>query len=687
MRQKFAALVSETRPYRERNPIKTKDGSIIELDFYIIGNIQPGQHLIVGRDVTEKKKIEWALFESEERYRMLFETAGDAIFLMENDTFVSCNQATVQMFGCRDESEILDHTPWDFSPKTQPDGRNSKEKGLEIIRSVIEGEPKKIYWKHLKKDGAPFDVEVTLNAFLLRGKTFIQAVLRDITNRMQAEKELRESEARYSSLVNVSPNSIFIVQDGNYVYANPAGAKMLGYNNPQDVVGLSTIKAMTEKSKQEVFEREKRALQGKTNALTLLEIQQPDGSIRQVESISIPYRFRDRPAALAIGIDVTDRVAQESMLSNFFKVAPLGVGVMVDNKFIQFNNRFCQMVGYTPEELADKEARMLYFSDEEYESVGQQKNRQIKETGIGVVETRFKRKDGSSIEVLLSSIPLDPKNPGKGLNITALDISDRKRAEQLLKNLNEELEERVRLRTQQLENKTVELESFSYSISHDLRAPLRAIHGFSQILLEEYANNWGEEPRELMENINAASQKMDQLIDGLLMLSRLGQKDILLVPTDVCEIAEQVFANLSTQIPDREIEFQTSPCPKVWVDQQLIETALTNLIANAVKFTRPRAKALIEFGVEKRDETAVFYVRDNGVGFDQKYAEKLFSPFQRLESEGDFEGMGIGLSIVKRIVERHDGEIWVQAKEGRGATFYFTLNADPSVSLPENYVD
>ena len=159
----------------------------------------------------------------------------------------------------------------------------------------------------------------------------------------------------------------------------------------------------------------------------------------------------------------------------------------------------------------------------------------------------------------------------------------------------------------------------------------------------------------------------------------------MLVPTDIGEIAEQVFANLSTQIHHREIEFRTSPGPKVWVDQKLIETALTNLIANAVKFTRPREKALIEFGVETRDDNPVFYIKDNGVGFDQKYAEKLFSPFQRLERESDFEGTGIGLSIVKRIVERHDGKIWVQAKEGRGATFYFTLNADPSVSLPDNY--
>lgn len=684
-RENIGDLMSEAGSLRGVAQFRTKDGAIIEMDYYMVGNIQPGQHLLVGRDVTEQKKIEHALFESEERYRRLFDSANDSIFLMDGDRFVSCNQATIEMYGCKDEFEVLNHTPWDFSPELQPDGKDTREKGTELIKSALAGEPQQFYWKHLKRNGTPFDAEVSLNAIVLRGKTFIQAIVRDITDRIQAEKELRESEARYSSLVNVSPNLILIVQDGKFVFANPAGAKILGYENSQDAIGQPVAQAISEKSRQQIFEPTLRNPEERMNEPAILEIHQPDGGTRMVESISIPYRYRERPASLVIGIDVTEKITQESMLSNFYKVAPLGVGVMVERKFVQFNERFCQMTGYSPEELADLDTRMLYFSDEEYESVGQQKNRQIKQSGIGMVETRFKRKDGSGIDVLLSSIPIDPDDVSKGLNTTALDISDRKRAEQMLKNLNEELEERVKLRTKQLEDKTVELESFSYSISHDLRAPLRAIHGFSQILWEEHASEWDEDSRHYLDNIISASQKMDKLIDGLLLLSRLGQKTIMLVPTDLSTIAREVFKSLSIQEPDRKIEFTASPCPQVWVDQQLMETALTNLIANAIKFTRTRSKARIEFGAQTRGEKPLFFVRDNGIGFDPKYADKLFSPFQRLESESDFEGTGIGLSIVRRIVERHQGTIWVEAEEDGGATFYFTLNADPSATLPENY--
>lgn len=639
----------------------------------------------IAEDITGRKRAEEALLDSELRYRALFNSATDAIFIMEEDIFITCNPATVRIFGCTEEAEILSHSPWDFSPKIQPDGQESKQKAAALIQKALDGTPQNFYWKHIKANGTPFDAEVSLNDITINEKIYVQAIVRDVTERKKAEEALQESEARYSSLVNVSPNAILIIQDQKYVFANPAAAEILGYEDPKDVIGLSVMETVTSRYRQAVAEREERAIAGQKTDFALIEIQQPNGGNRYVETFSIPYKFRERMASLVIGIDVTEKLTQENMLSGFYKAAPLGVGVVIGRQIIQANEMFCQMTGYSLQELLHQDSRILYFNNEDYLKVGSEKDQQMNEIGVATTESRFRRKDGSAIDVLISSVPIDRNDWSKGINTVVLDISERKQAEQMVQNLNEELEERVRLRTQQLEKKTVELESFSYSISHDLRAPLRAINGLSQILLDDFAENWPQDPQDLLTNIISASRKMDRLIDGLLMLSRLGQKRFSPIATNISQMASQVFASLSDQTQGREITFKARPMPQVWADPQLLETALTNLISNAVKFTRPRNHAVIEFGMRQESNTPVFYLRDNGVGFNLKYADKLFVPFQRLQSEEDFEGTGVGLTIVKRIVERHKGDIWFESEEGKGTTFFFTLNAKPSTNLPDEF--
>lgn len=634
----------------------------------------------IAEDITERKQAEKDIRDSELRYRALFDSANEAIFIGKGAKFIDCNPAAVKMFGCQDKTELLDRSPWDFSPPTQPDGISSKEKSLELIQQALQGEPQHFTWKQTKLDGSIFDSEISLNTITLEGETYLQAMVRDITKRKQAEEALRESEMRYSSLVNVSPNGILIIQDQKYVFANPAGAKIMGYEDPQEVIGLPVMDTITTRYRQVVAEREERALMGQKTEFALVEIQQPNGATRYIESFSIPYKYKNNPASLVIGIDVTDKITQEYMLSGFYKAAPLGVGVVIGRQIIQANEMFCRMTGYSHKELIHQDSRMLYLNDEDYFIVGDQKVQQMSEIGVATTESRFRRKDGSIIDVLISSVPIDSNDWNKGINTVVLDISERKQAERILQNLNEELEERVQIRTQQLEKKTVELESFSYSISHDLRAPLRAINGLSQILLTDYSQNWEQAPQELLNNILSASTKMDRLIDGLLILSRLGQKHLSPAPTDIGKLAKQVYAGMAGQTKNREITFTVREIPPVYADQQLMETALTNLISNAIKFTRPRKHANIEFGVRHPGGEPVYYLKDNGIGFNMDYAGKLFTPFQRLESDEDFEGTGVGLTIVKRIIERHKGNIWVESEEGVGTTFFFTINTMPPTS-------
>ncbi|HEY9856222.1 MAG TPA: ATP-binding protein [Stenomitos sp.] len=228
-------------------------------------------------------------------------------------------------------------------------------------------------------------------------------------------------------------------------------------------------------------------------------------------------------------------------------------------------------------------------------------------------------------------------------------------------------------RTAALEQANQELESFSYSVSHDLRAPLRAIDGFSQILLEDYAASLDDEGRHMLATVRESTVRMGHLIEDILSFSRMGRQAMQTVPFDLAELAREVFEELRAATPDRRLRLVIQEVPPAYGDRALIRQVLVNLFSNALKFTQPRAEAEIRLsgacdGMENRYE-----VRDNGVGFDMRYADKLFGVFQRLHSEAEFEGTGIGLAIVKRIIGRHGGRVWAESDLGQGATFHFTL--------------
>jgi light-regulated signal transduction histidine kinase (bacteriophytochrome) len=254
------------------------------------------------------------------------------------------------------------------------------------------------------------------------------------------------------------------------------------------------------------------------------------------------------------------------------------------------------------------------------------------------------------------------------------EMAGRRRTEEELRKLNEELEDRVARRTAEIEASNKELEAFSYSVSHDLRAPLRHVASFANLLREHVTASLDETGEKYLRRIVEAANGMDRLIDGLLIFSRLGRMEMSHEPVNLRQLTEEALQELQPEIEGREIEWRIGELPVVQGNREMLRTVVVNLLSNAIKFTRPRRPAQIEVGCRGAHEgEAVCFVRDNGVGFDMRYSGKLFGVFQRLHRARDFEGTGIGLANVQRIILRHWGRVWAESEVGRGATFYFSL--------------
>jgi len=281
-------------------------------------------------------------------------------------------------------------------------------------------------------------------------------------------------------------------------------------------------------------------------------------------------------------------------------------------------------------------------------------------------------------EISLVRLPSSGRNLVRG---SIVDISRRKHAEEEIHKLNAELELRVKERTAQLEAANHDLESFTYSVSHDLRAPLRHMDGFSRILIEEFGPQIPPGAKQHLERVRAATLHMGHLVDDLLNLARVGRGSLRIAPTDLNELAAETILSLEAETRGREVDWRVGRLSIAQCDPGLLRQVFFNLLSNALKFTHPREKAVIEIGEIRNEGEPVIFVRDNGVGFDMKYADKLFQVFQRLHGEEEFEGTGVGLAIVYRILQKHGGAIRAESSPQKGATFFFTVR-QPLPALP-----
>ncbi len=372
--------------------------------------------------------------------------------------------------------------------------------------------------------------------------------------------------------------------------------------------------------------------------------------------------------------DVTERKHAEESLREQARILDLAPVLIRDlnGRILFWNTGSEQMYGWKAEEALEKTTHALLKT--EYPRAEEEIKARVLAHGHWEGELVHARKDGQRL-VIASHWVLhrDENDKPKAILEVNNDITERKQAEREIRRLNEELEQRVADRTAQLQAANNELEAFSYSVSHDLRAPLRHIDGFSQALLEDYTDKLDDAGKSYLREVRSASQEMAQLIEDVLQLARVTRSEMRREVINLSDLAQAVAAELKKREPKRKVHLELKEELTTRGDKRLLRIVLTNLLENAWKFTSKRAEARITFGREQQNGESAYFIRDNGAGFDMAYAGKLFGAFQRLHTTGEFEGTGIGLATVQRIVNRHGGRVWAEGKVDQGATFFFTL--------------
>jgi PAS domain S-box-containing protein len=412
----------------------------------------------------------------------------------------------------------------------------------------------------------------------------------------------------------------------------------------------------------------------------------------QITTLNAGLEQRVEERTGALDSEIVERKQAEEALKESLATSERALKDLADQKFAldqtivavtdvqgtisYVNEKFCAISQYSEEELIGNNHRILNSGHHPPEFFGRMYHT-IANGEVWHDEIKNRAKDGSFYWVDTTIVPIMSKE-GKPRQYIAIraDITDLKLAQEEVHQLNDELEHRVVERTAQLETANRELEAFSYSVSHDLRAPLRHISGFSKMLVEEFGATLDPTAHHYLERIQTGTQKMGLLVDELLNLARVGRHVLRPQPTRLNSIIAEVIAILQPDSEGRRIEWRIADLTEVECDPVLVKQVFQNLLANALKFTRPRARAVIEVSHKEEDGQPVFMVRDNGVGFSMKYVDKLFGVFQRLHSTDEFEGTGIGLVTVQRIVRKHGGRVWAEGEVDKGAAFYFTLGVE-----------
>jgi PAS domain S-box-containing protein len=685
---------------------RAKDGSIYWVDTTIVPTLtaagKPRQYVAIRADITERKLAEDELRESEQRFLTMANSIPQLAWMAEADGYVFWyNQRWYEYTG----TTPVQMQGWGWQEVHDPT----------VLPKVLEG------WKAAIAEGKPFEMEFPLRGALGRFGMFLTRVVplkdsagrvirwfgtnTDITELKQVEEALHE-QSRVLDLAQVMVRDM----QSRIVLWNQGAERLYGFGKEEALGRISHELLRTDFP--EPLDRIEEQLQRTGSWEGELVRRKRDGTRIVVSSIWGLHRDAKRQPTriLETNSDITARKQAEEQLAartlELFKQAEdlassrtalesktltlrsvldsMVEGLVATNQqgeFVLWNPAAERILGMSAVQLASSEWTAHYglflpdavtpFPSEEIPLVRALRG-EVSTTEMFVRNPIIS--EGAWIEV--SAGPMrDMEGTIIGGVAAFRDITQRRVDEREIRRLYDELEIRVAERTMQLEVANKELEAFSYSVAHDLRAPLRHIAGFSQMLTEECGATLAPEAMHYLDRIQAGTQKMGQLVDELLNLARVGRHTLNRQPAGLKAVVAEVIAMLQPEIEGRQVDWKVADLPVVECDPVLVKQIFQNLLTNALKFTRPREHTVIEVGCQEGDGQPVFFVRDNGLGFNMKYVDKLFGVFQRLHREEEFEGTGVGLATVQRIVHKHGGLVWAEGELDKGAAFFFTLGA------------
>jgi PAS domain S-box-containing protein len=560
-------------------------------------------------------------------------------------------------------------------------GHHPREFFQEMYRTIASGNVWSAAIKNRAKDGSIYWVDTTIVPFVnSQGKPWQYVAIRaDITERKSAE----EISARLVAIVNFS-NDAIIGKDLNSIITswNFGAERMFGYP-AIEMIGQSITRLIPSDRQQEETQIMGRVRNGDCMVhFETLRVAK-DGRLIDVAATISPIKDKAGTIVGASNVarDITERKRSEEALREGEKqfqtvvnaIPQMAWTARADGSIFWYNQRWFDYTGTTLEQMVGLGWERLH-DPTMLPKVIEGWTLSLENGQPFEMEFPLRAADGHYGWFLTRVFPLkdDAGNVVRWFG-TNTDLSQKREADEEIRELNANLENRVVERTAELEAANKELEAFSYSVSHDLRAPLRAVNGYSQAVLEDYGEQLPEEGRRDLQTIRDGAQRMGVLIDDLLKFSRLSRTPLNMQPVNTGNLIGNVLESLSSQRQGRQIDIRIGELPECQGDASLLNQVWANLISNALKYTRRRDAAVIEIGCKLEHDENVYFVRDNGAGFNMRYVDKLFGVFQRLHRADEYEGTGVGLAIVQRIIHRHGGRIWADAVVNQGATFNFTL--------------
>ncbi len=662
---------------------RARDGTIYWVDMTIVPLLdesgKPRCYVAISADITAQHRAEESLRESDELFAKAFRLSPDcvAIVRLPERTVVRANDALCRLWGVAPDSiigrETLEYSTW-TSESERRDFMCCLEKKGECMD----------YETVLRlADGRLVDFSISSRLITFNGENCVLSVMRDITDR----KRVEVATARLAAIVESSDDAIIGKDlDGIVTSWNSGAEKQFGYS-AAEMKGQSIVKIIPPNRRHEegaILEQIKRGENVRHFETTRVR---KDGSEMEV-SITVSA-IKDASGhivgASKVARDITERARSERDRKDdaermHLATEATAVGIWewhLPSNRIRWDSQMFRIYGITPTSdgfvaystwagavVAADLPRQEEILFETVRTLGKS-TREFRIHHPGETACRFIE----AVEI----VRRDLQGNAEWVVGTNLDITGRKKAAEEIRQLNADLERRVLERTSQLEAANRELEAFSYSVSHDLRAPLRAVDGFSQSVIEDFAAQLPEDAKRQLHKIRAGAQKMGALIDDLLEFARLSRAPLNRRQVEPAAMAREVWEELAPQRAGRDVQFSLGDLPPYSCDPALMRQVWVNLLSNALKYSKAREHATIEVGTTRHSGETVYFVKDNGAGFDMRYAAKLFGVFQRLHRAEDYEGTGVGLAIVQRVIHRHEGRVWVEAALDLGATFYFTV--------------